>query len=183
MAVKLKEISSWLDSMGIKHFHDAEREQIVFGIGDGKEENNIQVFIRAREDGNLFTMDLEPMMDKNNRLDITPNHPHINTLLMRMLYENYECKFGTWEYDPNDGDIVMKVEIPLEDAKMTEKQFRRIFSITSAALDFVGVMKHIIKTGEVPEDDDEMIEQFFGDFLEFIKSKKSGKSKDDSDGI
>lgn len=182
MAFTLQEVGRWLHLMDIKYHHDVEKEVIIFQISD--DSNKGSVFIRAKEDGELFAMDFEPMMVENNFLDIKPNHPHINTLLMRMLYENYMCKFGTWEYDPNDGDIKMTVEIPLEDAKMTEKQFRRIFSIISTALDFVDVMKHIIKTGELPPEDDEvMAAQLFGEFLEFIKSKNSGKTKDDSDGI
>ena len=151
MAVTLQEISGWLDNIGIKHKLDEEK--IFFGAGD--EENTQGYFIRAQENGDIFDAQMQ-ILDENRDFVSLEGQEHAAKVLEHILYLNYTTKFGTWEYDPRDGDIRLAVEIPLEDATMTEKQFNRICGLlikegTNAAKD----IKQILKTGEIPKKDDE----------------------------
>ena len=103
-------------------------------------------------------------------------------LFSHLLFLNYKTKFGTWEFDPSDGDIRLAVEIPLEDALMTEKQFLRIkdFMVQNGDTHADEIL-HILKTGEAPEDDSKadmvaMLEKMLAD----LKSDSSDKPSSDS---
>ncbi len=185
MGFTLDEVEKWLGELGMNFTRDRDNndDKIVFGMSD--KESKGMAFLRARENGDIFCLEFEPIDDNNKPLDVEQSHQHINVLLMQMLYQNYITKFGTWEYDPNDGDIRFVVEIPLEDAKMTKNQFRRVLSILGDALEFIPKMKHILATGEVPEDEvgEDLMRAMFREFLDFMKSKKSGGSGDDKEGI
>ena len=127
---------------------------------------------------------MEPLKDdKSGMFDVSMDHEHIQLLLPQLLYANYQTKFGTWEYDPSDGDIRFAIEIPLEDAHMTQKQFRRIMSGVSTALKAQKKFKTIIKTGEVPEDDSDEAAEMLKKLMAMLKESKTGKSSDDEDGI
>jgi hypothetical protein len=128
----------------------------------------------------------EPLDDNKKPLDVAKDHKYLCVLLPQLLYYNYMTKFGTWEYDPSDGDLRFAIEIPLEDATMTEGQFRRIMSMMETSLEQVANIKHILKTGQIPED--EIAKEFeatlMGAFAKFLEEqKKSGGSSGSSDGI
>lgn len=183
MAVTLEQIAGYLSEMGMEFDYDRENEVITSGAGDGS--NAGAIFIRTKENGDIFTLQLEPLDDNHDSLDPASTHEHIGVLLPQLLYFNYNTKFGTWEYDPSDGDLRFSVEIPLEDALMTEKQFQRIISMLGTSLDHIGKIKHILKTGEAPENDisggmAELMEQF-GEFLK--EQQQGGKKGGDSEGI
>jgi len=73
---------------------------------------------------------------------------YIETLLPQLLLYNYHLKFGTWEYHKDRGDLRFTVEIPLEDAKMTFKQFEKIISTVQSTLEQVRDIRNIVTTGE-----------------------------------
>mgnify|MGYP002642063193 CR=1 FL=1 len=110
------------------------------------------------------------------------DHKYAGQVLSHLLFLNYKTKFGTWEFDPSDGDIRLAVEIPLEDALMTEKQFLRIkdFMVQNGDTHADEIL-HILKTGEAPEDNSKadmvaMLEKMLAD----LKSDSSDKPSSDS---
>lgn len=178
MAVELKQISVWLNESEVKHNHDEEREVIVFAGGD--EEHTQSYFIRARDKGEVFDLNMQLLDSERDNITIK-DHPHAGLALAHMLHLNYNTKFGTWEYDPTDGDIRLAIEIPLEDAIMTQKQFDRIMGMAFRnGGDMAKEIRHILNTGEVPEDNskDEMISQ-----LEAMLAQLKGADVASDDGI
>ena len=177
MAVTLEQISSWLTEKEIKHQHITEKEIIVFVTGDG--ETSQSHFIRAREDGELFDWGMQLLDDERESVNIK-GHKHSGLILSHMLYMNYNTKFGTWEFDPSDGDIRLQIEIPLEDAVMTPKQFNRILGfMTSNAQKGADDIRHIMKTGEVPKDkSSEDLMATLEEMLETLK-RANGESSDE----
>jgi len=150
MAFTLEQISTWLTEKETKHKHDKEKELIIFGTGNG--ETHQSHFIRAREDGELFDWGMQLLDADLNNMKIADNE-YSAKILSHMLYMNFSTKFGTWEFDPSDGDIRLQVEIPLEDALMTQKQFSRIYGfMTKNGQEGADAIRHIMKTGEVPDD-------------------------------
>lgn len=183
MAFTLKQIGEYLTEMEFNFEDDKERDAIVTGAGNDSE--SAMIFIRAKENGEMFSLQMEPMKDdKSGMFDIPMDHENIHLLLPQLLYANYQSKFGTWEYDPSDGDIRFAIEIPLEDAQMTQKQFKRIISGVFSALEAQKKFKTIISTGEVPEeDDDEDQLEMLKKLVAMMEASKKGKSSDDEDGI
>jgi len=178
MAVTLQEISGWLDTEEIKH--DKNDERIMFGAGD--EDNTQAYFIRARDNGDIFDASMQ-ILDENKAFVSLKDKEYAGKVLEFILLKNYQTKFGTWEYDPADGDVRLNVEIPLEDAVMTQKQFSRIIQmmITDGTKTSMQI-KHILKTGEIPADNTEaemlaMLEQM----LAVLKSSSDTTSDTSSD--
>lgn len=183
MAFTLEQIGEYLKELEFNFEHDTERDAIVTGAG--KDGQSAMIFIRAKEDGEMFSLQMEPLNDdKSGPFDIPMDHEHIQLLLPQLLYANFQSKFGTWEYDPSDGDIRFAIEIPLEDAKMTENQFKRIMSMVFTALDEQKKFKTIINTGEVPEDDaDEDQLEMLKKLVAMMEAEKKDRSGGDEDGI
>ena len=155
MAVTLKEISGWLDQLELKY--DLGDDKIIFFSG---EEDSAQMHvIKAREEGSIFEWSMGIVNDEQDGIFKVKEHEHLSTLLAYLLQVNLQTKFGTWEYDTKDGEISLKVEIPLEDAKMTFKQFKRICSLTMDTGEYTQNINKILETGEIPENKEEEMMQ------------------------
>lgn len=177
MAVTLTEISGWLDIEELKH--DLNDERIMFAAGD--EDNTQGYFIRAKEDGKYFNATMQ-IMDENQNFVSLKDQQYAGKVLEFILLKNYETKFGTWEYDPADGDVRLSVEIPLLDATMTQNQFSHIIKMMiTTGTNTSKQIKEILKTGEIPVDTTE------ADMLAMLEKMlamlKSGDTSSESDGI
>lgn len=183
MAVTLEQIVGYLKNADFKHHHDIENEVVVLITGD--EDSTYAHFIRARDDGKIFEWQME-IIDENKKPLKIKGHKYISQVLSHLLFLNYETKFGTWEYNPQDGGIHLTVEIPLEDALMTEKQFNRIKGyMVNDGDDHVDEILHILETGEVPKDETaDIIAQLEARLAELEAKKKEFLGEDsDEDGI
>lgn len=177
MAVELKEISGWLDNIEIKH--RLSEDEIQTGLGG---DVSLAVKIQTKDDGKTFELVANCVdLEKEEFLRIK-DHEHCNIVLPHLLYLNYKTKFGTWEYDPTDGEIRLAVEIPLEDALMTEEQFLRIFQYVGNNVDtYYKEINEILQTGVLPKEDDN-VEDLLRQMLQMLKDGKD-KSSNDEDGI
>lgn len=178
MAVTLEQIATWLKENEIKFEHNTEKEVIVFVMSS--DEASQAHFIRTREDGELFDWAMQLLDSNRDNVNIKDNQ-YAAKVLSHMLYMNYQTKFGTWEFDPADGDIRLQVEIPLEDALMTEKQFKRILGfMRKNGQEGADAVLHIMKTGELPEEnsEEEMIAT-----LEEMLAKLKGETATSEEGI
>ena len=177
MPVTLEQIGTLLEADEINFHHNKEKEFILFMTGN--EKTSQSHFIRAKENGDIFEWQMQ-ILDDNKDMVMIKDHQHAPLALSHMLSMNYSTKFGTWEYDPSDGDMRLAVEIPLEDALMTDKQFARIsgFMVTNGQ-DGADAIRHILKTGEAPQDDSkaEMVAK-----IEAMLAQLKGDSSSD-DGI
>lgn len=178
MAVTLEEIGGFLETTGYKFEHDQENDLILTGLQNKNEKGAI--FIKTKENGDVFTLEMEPLDEEGNPFDISLASDHVGLVFQQMLYANYNTKFGTWEYDPSDGDLRFTVEIPLEDATMTQKQFDRVLSGANTALEYQSKFKYILEHGEIPEDSTQ--EEMIGQLEELLAMLKKDAVADE-DGI
>ncbi len=178
MSITLGQIAEFLEKREMRFERDDEKDFVTTGIGDA--ENSAILFIRARDDGANFNLQMEPIKkDKSGMLDVDNDHPHLHKLLMFLLLKNYQMKYGNWEYDYNDGDLRFAVEIPIEDGDMTYSQFERVISVCFTALDDIKNIQYILDNGEIPED--KSGEEQLREFL--LKQLKALGSKTEEDGI
>ena len=180
MSVTLEQITTYLDNTELKYKHYEEQEVIVLMLGN---ENSIYShYIRTRDNGDIFEWQMQILDDEMKNLNIK-DHQYTEKVLSHILYLNYKTKFGTWEFNPENGDIRLAVEIPLEDALMTEKQFKRVMGLMlNDGHDHAKQIAHILNTGKTPEDDSqENIIALLNAILE--KEFKTEDPDDDSDGI
>ena len=184
MAITLEEIAKYLEAEEFKYELNTEREVLLAGIGN--EGQSASLFIRMKERGEMFSLDMEPLKDDlSGHFDIPVEHPHLLVLLQQLLYANYETKFGAWEYDPKDGDLKFTIEFPVEDGTITAKQFHRILGGAFTALDSQAKFKKILETGEVPKEESRGAKALaeLETLLKQMKAEASQTSSDDSDGI
>lgn len=178
MAVTLEEIAGYLEKAELKYDYDKDREVIVLASGD--EDSTYAHFIRTQENGEIFKWQMQILDDNQDNLAVK-EHKYLDKFLAHMLYLNYSTKFGTWEYDPSDGDVRLAVEIPLEDALMTEKQFLRIAGLMlKNGSEEAEELLEVLETGEFPkQDNSETIAQLEA----MLASLKGTDSDSDEDGI
>jgi hypothetical protein len=151
--------------MGIQYTYDKDKAEI-FSRRLGKGENFGIVLIKALEDGAIFALEIQLYINKRY-VEIPKEHKYIQELLWQLLRRNWYVNFGTWEYDPSDGELRSTIKISLEDALMTQKQFEGIWGMAQKAAGKLAEIKHIINTGELPEEEmtemSRMIDELFGD--------------------
>ncbi|MCX6051031.1 MAG: hypothetical protein NTZ60_00820 [Campylobacterales bacterium] len=180
MAIELKQIVEWLEEQELKFQHIQEKSVIILMSGNEKETQTH--FIRAKDDGVIFEWTMQ-LLDENNDNIKIKDHKYSMQVLSHILYINYQTKFGTWEFDPSDGDIRLAVEIPLEDALMTKKQFNRVSEyMLGYGSSSASEIRQILKTGEVPKDPSNaaMVAQLEAMLAQLKGSSSSASS---SDGI
>lgn len=182
MAFELKTIGTYLKKIDAYFEIDTEKEVLIVGITDGVEEGNAS--IKAVDYGCIFSLYMEPMSDEKNPLDIPNNHPHLHLILLHLLYANYMTKFGTWEYNPSDGNLRFAIEFPIENGKITQMQIERIFDGAYAALKYQARFRHILATGTMPEDEDIPVEEkaLLDQFEKLVKVQQA-PTKEYEDGI
>ena len=179
MAVTLEQIAEYLTNADLKYKHDEEKKIIFLMSGD--DNSTYSHFIRAKDDGNIFEWQMQILDDTMGQLNIK-DHKYAGEVLSHLLFLNYKTKFGTWEFDPKEGDIRLAVEIPLEDALMTENQFKRIMSLMLGDADkHANEILYILKTGEIPEDSSTAEALAWLD--EILARLQDSSPDDDSDGI
>ena len=179
MAVTLEQIATYLDNAEFKYKHDEEKE-LIFLVASDKD-SMYGHFIRAKDDGDIFEWQMQILDENMDQLNIK-DHKYVGKVLSHILFLNYKTKFGTWEFNPKDGDIRLAVEIPLEDALMTENQFTRIMSLMlSDANKHADEIMHILYTGDVPEDNSEA--EMLAMLDAMLARIKDSSTDDDNDGI
>lgn len=182
MAFTLKEIGAYLKKNKMSFDIDKEKEILTLGMSDGTEKGAL--FIRAKEEGKIFSLEMEPMNDVKKPLDIPNDHPHLNLVLPQLLFANYKTKFGTWEYDPSDGDLKFSIEFPIEDGTITQQQFERVLSGVNTAFEYQAKFRHILETGALPTQEDELAQfkTLLDTMLEQMQAQKAS-GEEDKDGI
>jgi hypothetical protein len=182
MAVTLEEIGAWLDAKEVNYDVNREESTIAFGVTDGKTTSFIT--LKLKENGEMFQIYINNMVDKKIFLKIK-GHKHMALVFQYMLKLNYDEKFGTWEADLADGEVRFAVEIPLEDALMTEKQFTRVFDhINKGGSNGFSQILQILETGEFPEEEDgSALLAMLEEFRQSLEKTDSSKEYSDEDAI
>lgn len=145
MAVNVQEIAEYLDQLGWDYRIDEEEERIVTGV-EGDNVEDFLIVVQLDEDGKFFRV-FAPQV-----LSGVKDHPHKAAILQTMLVISWETKMLQWEYDPSDGEIRAIIEFPIEDSKLTEKQFNRCLSGLVQLVDTVAIprLQEVMETGHDP---------------------------------
>jgi hypothetical protein len=181
MAVTLQEIKGWLTDIDVKHIEKEDTIAVIFGDSD----STYGLKIKLEEDGEMFQSYMN-ILEDDGAVKKFKDEEHIGLILQHLLYLNYKTKFGTWEYDPRDGEVRLAVEFPLEDAKMTQKQLKRIIGLFMHNGDeHADEILTIAKTGEIPEEEssDEQMINMLRALLAEAEGQKGGSDSSSSEGI
>lgn len=146
MATSKEEITTHLDSIGLK-YHVHERGTIHLGFQtktyrDADGDQGIGIVIALEEDGE-FVKFFTPMAFRYK------DGPHRAAVFQTCLVISYMTKGVQFEYDPNDGEVRMILEFPLEDNHLTLKQVQRcIHTLAGIGEEYYEVMMAAINDGK-----------------------------------
>ncbi|TWU06150.1 CesT family type III secretion system chaperone [Stieleria varia] len=146
MATTYQEISKHLDTLGLKY--DVKEDKWIrvgfqtksYRDTDGDE--GIGIVIVLEENGEFIKF-FTPMAFKYK------DGPHREAIFQTCLVISLRTKGAQFEYDPNDGEIRMILEFPLEDNDLTANQLQRcIHLLVGIAENYYEVMMKAINDGE-----------------------------------
>jgi len=146
MATSNAEITAHLDTLDLKYnLHEDKWIRVGFKTNtyrDTDGDDDISIIIALEEDGE-FVKFLAPMAFKYK------DGPHREAVFETCLVISLRTKGVQFEYDPNDGEIRMILEFPLEDNNLTAKQLQRcIHLLVGIANQYYDVMMKAINEGE-----------------------------------
>jgi hypothetical protein len=168
MGVNLEDIKNWLTQKNKEYKVNSDG---VISFFDGNNYSVLQYNIFSVDDGNIFEMQMY-FLDKKLENFAIKYQEHTAKVLQHILYLNYKTKFGTWEYNPHNGEIRLEVEVPLADAIITKNQFDMIYNyMIHQGLSHVEEIKFILEHGRLNK---EQTNEELLAFLEMLK-KELGK--------
>lgn len=144
MATTLQTLAHFLDRRHWRYQVDAANNRILSGV----EATNVTQFLIVLQlsEGGEFLQFQAPQLLQ------VPDHLYKGVLLQTMAHIEYQIKMLRLEYDPIDGEIRASIELPLEDAALTERQFNRCLEGLVQLVDQVAMprLKAVLATGEDP---------------------------------
>lgn len=138
MATTLNELAEILDKLGWKYNSKPSEKKdnegtIYTGFPtetylDADGDKFINVVFSVQEGGELVKVLIPKLYEC-----IHPGHR--KAFFETAIRKTYEKKLCFYDYDHRDGEIRMVLDIPLEDAVLTEKQIKRVVSSTVRLVD------------------------------------------------
>jgi hypothetical protein len=140
MAITLKEVTDFLDEVGLK-YQAKDEETVIFPYSDTDIDEKILVAVSVVEDGEYLRMRTVKHLDD---LVAEADEEKRRALLEWMLFQNYRSKLGAWEYDPSDFDHHLAVSMPIEDGTASKKQMMRMLAVMIKSVELIPEMKKVL---------------------------------------
>lgn len=144
MATNLQQIASFLDNRGLPYHLETQENRIITGV-KSETVDEFMIVIQLQEDGAYLSLVAPQLLS-------IKDHVYKGVAFQTMLAIAWEVKLLRWEYDPSDGEVRTSVNLPLEDAPLTEKQFNRLLSglidLTNRGMER---LQQVLATGNDPE--------------------------------
>lgn len=140
MAITLKEVSDFLDGIGI-NYQEKDDETLLFPYTDSDTGEKILVVVNILENGDFLSMRTVKHLDD---LVAEAEEEKRRALLEWMLHQNYRSKLGAWEYDPNDHDHHLAVTVGIEDGTLTKSQLTRMLAVMLKSVELIPEMKQVL---------------------------------------
>jgi len=152
MPTNIDEVKGFLDEYDLKYHVDAKPDTILIGFEyeaerstyrDHEGEPFLRLVIRVLERGEFVTV-FAP-----NAWNIE-DCPYKAAVFEALAAIQLQYKMLRFDYDPSDGEIRPNIELPLEDAAITSRQFHRlIHGVFHGVGRFDRVIRRAMETGEV----------------------------------
>jgi len=152
VATSIEQIRSFLDEHKLRYVVDSARDTLLVGFRldpeqttyrDADGDPSLGLVIRVQEKGeflSIFTPQAWSLEDC----------PNTAAVLEAVATIQGQYKLLRFDYDPDDGEIRPNVELPLEDATLTARQFHRLMhTMVDGVQRCDGVIREAMATGEV----------------------------------
>lgn len=144
MAATLASIAQYLDNRDWVYSLDEVNSRIVTAV-KSQNVDNFLIAIQISETGE-FVQFVAPQL-----LEVKDN-VFKGILFQTMLAISWEVKMLRFEYDPTDGEVRASIELPIEDAALTERLFNRCLNGLIELVDEIAMprLKAVLATGIDP---------------------------------
>jgi hypothetical protein len=152
MPTSIEQIQGFLDEYSLNYRVDEEHDAILIGFGldpeattfrDSDGDSGIQFVIRILERGEFLAI----FTPQAWNVDACPHKAAVFEALASIQTQYKMLRF---DYDPSDGEIRPHVELPLEDADLTSRQFHRLLhGMLHGVPRFDCVIRQAMETGEI----------------------------------
>lgn len=152
MPTSIEQVQEFLDEYSLNYRVDEERDAILIGFGldpdattfrDADGDPDIQFVIRVLERGEFLSIFTPEAWN-------VEGCPHKAAVFEAIASIQSQYKMLRFDYDPTDGEIRPNIEIPLEDAEITSRQFHRLLhGMLHGVQRFDSVIRHAIECGEI----------------------------------
>lgn len=144
MATTLQAIAQFLNRRNWRYEVHAAESCIITGVQVEHVEQFL-IVLRLSENGEFLQLQAPRILQ-------VPDHVYKGVLLQTMAHIQYQVKMLRLEYDPTDGEVQASIELPLEDAPLTERQFNRCLEalVQLVDQDVMPRLQAVLATGEDP---------------------------------
>jgi hypothetical protein len=144
VATTLATIAKYLDNRNWLYEIDEAKSRIVSGVKSENVEQFI-IVIQLLRDGELIQIYVPKLVHVRDRV-------FKGLLFQSLLHFLWEVCLVRFEYDPTDGEIRASIDLILEDADLSERQFNCALSLLVDAIDTHAMprIKTILATGTDP---------------------------------
>jgi hypothetical protein len=145
MAITLNDLKSMLQRPQVRIFTD-EDNTLLYPFVHGGQPLNVEA--QLIEAGDYLRLRIPYFLSCQECQDRS-------ALLTRLMELNYSLKMLKFGYDPQDGEVTVSIEIPLEDNELTARQVHRcMYMLTSVAVQERDRLLNWMRTGIYPGSDD-----------------------------
>jgi hypothetical protein len=144
MGTTLSTISRYLDQRKWRYQISREHQCIITGV-KAKHIERFSIVIRVSENGGYVQFQAPTLLTLRD-------HVYKGVVFQTLCHIAYQYKLLRLEYDPADGEIRASIEVPLEDAVLTKRQFDRCLDGLVQLVDDVALprIQAVLATGQDP---------------------------------
>lgn len=144
MATTLSTLARFLDRRNWRYQIDPANNRIITGV-QATQVAQLGLVLQLSENGEFLQLQAPQILQ-------VPHHLYKGLLLQTMAHIEYQVKMLRLEYDPTDGEVRASIELPLEDAVLTERQFNRCLEGLVQLVDREALprLQTVLATGEDP---------------------------------
>ncbi len=145
MAITLNNLKSMLQRPQVRIFTDEDNTLLYPFVHAGQ---TLNVEAQLIENGDYLRLRIPYFLSCADFQDRA-------ALLTKLMELNYSLKMLKFGYDPQDGEVTVSIEIPLEDNALTERQVHRcMYMLTSVAVQERERLRDWMRTGIYPGSED-----------------------------
>jgi hypothetical protein len=145
MAITLDTLKSMLQRPQARIFTDEDNMLLYPFVHVGQ---TLNVEAQLIEDGSYLRLRIPYFLS-------TSHFEDCGALMAKLMEMNYSFKMLKFGYDPQDGEVTVSIEIPLEDNALTDRQANRcMYMLTSVAIQERERLLDWMRTGIYPGSED-----------------------------
>lgn len=150
MATTINQVAKYLSKANLKFKHEAEHDRIYLAFDtdtyvDTHGRKQMVVYLELKESGEFLRVFVPNCY-------LYRNGPHEEAVFQSCLIAGWRSKMVRFQRDPQDGEIRASIDVPLEDAKLTQAQVNRyIAAMTEVIERYHPMIQGAIDTGRIVE--------------------------------